>query len=142
MPVFEQDDLPDFICGQVLFPRWHNGCPRESFIRKTNSSLSDAPEDKCFLELRNRPRVGKVRRNRIERERVKSTAVQVVTVAEVTVLKEDFSTFTNLLQVAFSLLIPGVRVGGHQAAHSLLHDQFVTVGLIVLPFEIDTVRIL
>ena len=52
MPVFEQDDLPDLIGREMLFPRRHHGGPGECFTRQSDSSLRYPPEHKGFLKLR------------------------------------------------------------------------------------------
>src|SRR5437016_6868838 len=89
MPVFEQDDFPNLIDRQVLFPRRHDRGPWEGFTRKADSTLRDAPEHEGLLELRDRPGVREVRRNRVEGKGKHAPAVQIIAVAEVAVLEED-----------------------------------------------------
>src|SRR2546425_7787472 len=93
MPVFEQDDLPDLIDRQVLFPRRHDRGPWEGFARETDSALRHPPEHEGLLELRDRPGVGEVRGNRVEGKGKHAPAVQIIAVAEVAVLEEDLPAF-------------------------------------------------
>src|SRR5512135_2557621 len=113
MPVLEQDHLPDFIDRQVLFPWRHDRGPRESFVRQSDPALGHAPENERFLQLGNRSRIGEVRRNRVECEGVQAATVQVVAVAEVTVLEENLATLSNILQITLVLVVPGIGIRLH-----------------------------
>src|SRR6185295_16561810 len=142
VPIFKQDNFPDFVHSQMLFPWWHDRGPRESFIRQADSTFGHTPEDECFLQLRNGTRISKVRRNWIERKGMEAPTVQVIPVTEVAVLVEDLSTFTYILEVPLSVLVPGIGIGLHQAAHPLFHNIGVAILLIVLTFRINAVGVL
>ena len=126
----------------MLLPGRHDRGPREPFTRETDSTLRHSPEDKRFLQLRDRPGIGEIRRNRIERKRMQPAPVQVVAVAEVAILEENLATFPHVFQIAFRFWVPRIGILLHQATHSLLDDEFIAVLLIVLAFRIGPVGIL
>src|SRR6185295_2888415 len=49
VPIFKQNNFPDFVHSQMLFPWRHDRGPREPFIRQTDSTLGHPPEDERFL---------------------------------------------------------------------------------------------
>ena len=106
MPIFKQNHLPDFVGREMLLPRRHHGGPWEAFVRQTDSTLSDPPEDKRFLQLGNRTRVREVGRDGIEGKRVQPAPVQVIPMAEMTILEEDLATLSDIFQIP---LLPGCR---------------------------------
>src|ERR1051325_2853760 len=142
VPIFKQDNFPDFVNSQMLFPWWHNRCPGETFVRQADSALGHSPENERFLQLRDSTRIGKVCRDRIESEGMETAAIQIVAMTEVTVLVEDLSPFTDVLEVPLSILIPRISIWLHQTAHTLFHNVGVAILLIVLSFRIDTIGIL
>src|SRR5467141_2035905 len=70
---------------------------------------------------------------------METAAVQVIAMAEVV---EDLSALTHILEVPLSILIPGIGIRLHQAAHALFHNIRVAILLIVLSFRIDTIGVL
>src|SRR5437879_12377590 len=62
--------------------------------------------------------------------------------AEVAVLVEDLSSLTNIFEVALSILIPGIGIRLHQAAHALFHNIRVAIVLVILSFRINTIGVL
>src|SRR2546428_432412 len=48
------DDLPDLLLAQPVFPRRHHRVPRRRLLRQAGTALGDAPEEVGLLEHRDR----------------------------------------------------------------------------------------
>src|SRR5207247_11069851 len=48
------DDLPDLLLAQPVFPRRHHRVPRRRLLRQAGTALGDAPEQVGLLEHRDR----------------------------------------------------------------------------------------
>ena len=74
---------------------------------------------------------------------MQTAAVQIVPMAEVTILKKNLSAFPHILQIPLSFLIPGIGIRASSSRPiALLDDQCIAIFLIVFPFRIDTIRVL
>src|SRR5262249_44513019 len=73
---------------------------------------------------------------------MEATAIQIISMTEMAVLKEDLSPLSHIFKVPLGILIPRVGVRLHQAPHALLHYIRVTIFLIVFPFRIDSIGVL
>ena len=82
----------------MLLPGGHHRGPGEAFVWQTDSTLGHTPEDERLLKLRNCTGIGKVRWDWIEGEGVETSTVQIIPMAEMTILVEDLSTLTHLAE--------------------------------------------
>lgn len=142
VPILKQNHFPDFIDSQVLLPGRHDGGPGEPFIRQSNSTLGNTPEDERFLQLCDRTWIGKVCRNWIERKSVQSSAIQIISMAEVAILEKDLASLSHVLQIPCILVVPWIGVRLHQTPHTLLNNIAVREFLVVFSLGIDPVGIL
>src|SRR5438445_10803195 len=75
------DDLPDLLLAQPVFPRRHHRVPRRRLLRQAGTALGDAPEQVGLLEHRDRAGILEVGGRGIEAGREVALAVEVVAVA-------------------------------------------------------------
>src|SRR5437016_13947474 len=75
------DDLPDLLLGQPVFPGRHHRVPRRRLLREAGTALGDAPEEVGLLEHRDRAGILEVGGRGIEAGREVALAVEVVAVA-------------------------------------------------------------
>src|SRR5882724_1426893 len=72
------DDLPDLLLGQPVFPRRHHRVPRRRLLRQTRPALGDPPEEERLLEHRDRAGILEVGGRRVEARGEVALAVEVV----------------------------------------------------------------
>src|SRR5438445_4465114 len=75
------DDLPDLLLAQPVFPRRRHRVPRRLLLRQAGTALGDAPEQVGLLEHRDRAGILEVGGRGIEAGREVALAVEVVAVA-------------------------------------------------------------
>src|SRR2546428_8605619 len=75
------DDLPDLLLAQPVFPRRHHRVPRRRLLRQAGTALGDAPEEVGLLEHRDRAGILEVSGRGLEAGRAVALAVEVVAVA-------------------------------------------------------------
>src|SRR3989304_3680586 len=56
--VQEDDNGPDLVLGQEVFPHRHSGVPRGALLGQSRTTLGDPPEDETLAELGDRTVVG------------------------------------------------------------------------------------
>src|SRR2546425_2239016 len=91
------DDLPDLLLAQPVFPRRHHRVPRRRLLRQAGTTLGDAPEEVGLLEHRDRAGVLEVGGRGIEAGREVALAVEVVAVTVHAVADVDLAPLRRVL---------------------------------------------
>src|SRR5262245_24618691 len=85
----EENNRPDLLLGQKIFPRRHRRIPRRAFTRESRPTLGDAPEYEALRQLSDRSVVLEVGRERIQTCGVVALTVEMIAVAGNAILIVD-----------------------------------------------------
>src|SRR5437867_1220478 len=80
LAVEEDDDRPDLLLGEELFPHRHRRIPGSSLPRQAGAALGDPPEDEAFGQLGDGAVIGEGERRRTEAVPEVSLSVEPVSV--------------------------------------------------------------
>src|SRR5882724_7913575 len=103
------DDLPDLLLAQPVFPRRHHRVPGRRLLRQAGTALGDAPEEVGLLEHRDRAGILEVGGRRIEAGREVALAVEVVAVTVHAVADVDLAALRRVLLELRGVLAKLVR---------------------------------